>query len=192
MPYPKDHAAKTRENILRSAYRLFVSKGYDAVSIDEIMQDCGMTRGGFYAHFPSKSGLYREAILHAAAQSRLAGDKPAVLSEQAWIRELLAAYLDKDTSAKTDWPCPLAFFATDVVRREPEVRDAYTRAFASMSAHIFENVRVFAHCSETTVLAVTAMLIGTVAVARTVDDDDLRGRLLASSERMALDQLQLG
>lgn len=33
MPYPKDHAAKTREKILASAYKLFISNGYDATAL---------------------------------------------------------------------------------------------------------------------------------------------------------------
>lgn len=191
MPYPKDHAAKSRDKILASAYKLFISKGHDATSIDEIMQDCALTRGAFYGHFRSKSQLYSEAILHAAKQSKLAGDKPSQVGHRAWIQELLAAYLDKDTSAKANWPCPLAFFATDIAHREPEVRGAYTKAFASMNAHLLEHVRTYSRCSEATVLAVTAMLIGAVAVARTMDDDHLRSCLLESCERAAVVQLQL-
>lgn len=191
MPYPKDHADKSREKILASAYKFFVWKGFDATSIDEIMQDCEMTRGAFYWHFKSKTRLYREAIVHAALQSRLAGEKPKNLSERSWLGELLASYLDKDTSAKTEWPCPLAFFVTDVAHGEADVRVAYTKAFSAMNAHILEHARAFSECAEETVLATTAMLIGTVAIARTMDDGELRNRLLDACEAMARKQLGL-
>ncbi|HYD60259.1 MAG TPA: TetR family transcriptional regulator [Noviherbaspirillum sp.] len=191
MPYPKDHAEKSRGKILASAYKFFVWKGFDATSIDEIMQDCQMTRGAFYWHFQSKTQLYREAIVHAALQSRLAGDKPQDVSEQAWLGELLDAYLDKDTSAKTEWPCPLAFFVSDVTHREPDVRHAYTKAFSAMNAHIHGHANRYAECREGTVLAVTAMLIGAVAITRTIDDDLLRGRLLDACRELAAGQLGL-
>lgn len=191
MPHPADRAARTRERILASAYRLFITQGYDNTSIDDIMQDCALTRGGFYAHFDSKGQLYAEAILHAAQQSRLAGGKPEGVSARSWLRQLLASYLDRDRCARNDWPCPLAFLATDVTRREPEIRNAYTRAFASMNAHILELARTCSDCDEGTVLAVAAMLVGAVAVARTLEDQGLRERMLEASERMAARQLGL-
>ncbi|WP_296448214.1 TetR/AcrR family transcriptional regulator [Rhodoferax sp. UBA5149] len=191
MPYPKHHAAKTREKILACAYKLFIARGFDATSIDRIMRDCQLTRGAFYAHFQSKSQLYGAAIAQAAMQSRLAGDRPTHLSEKAWLLELLTSYLCKDTSAKTDWPCPLAFLATDVVRREPEVRAAYTASFAAMNTHIRELAQTYSNCSEATVLSVTAMLIGTVAIARTLDNERLRISLLESSVQTAVMQLGL-
>lgn len=189
MPYPKGHTEKTREAVLASAYKMFISKGYDATSIDAIMADCALTRGAFYAHFESKSQLYTATIQHAASQSGLARGKPADVSHSAWIRQLLATYLDKDSSAKPDWPCPLAFFATDIAHREPAVRSAYTQAFASMSGRVLESVRQFSRCDENTSLSVTAMLIGAVAVARTMDDSALRERLLIACEQAALAQL---
>jgi TetR/AcrR family transcriptional repressor of nem operon len=62
MRYRPDHKQRTRQRILDGARRQFAANGYAAVSIDEIMRDCGLTRGGFYAHFQSKAALYREAL----------------------------------------------------------------------------------------------------------------------------------
>ena len=54
MPYPVEHRHLTKERILRSARRLFNRHGFDAVSIDDVMADAGLTRGSFYAYFGSK------------------------------------------------------------------------------------------------------------------------------------------
>ena len=62
MPYSKEHKAKSRERILQSAYQLFATRGFNQVTIDEVMQDCSLTRGAFYAHFISKSDLYSEVF----------------------------------------------------------------------------------------------------------------------------------
>ena len=64
MRYGREHKARTRARILASAARLFASRGYGGASIDDVMRDCGLTRGGFYAHFRSKAALYREATGH--------------------------------------------------------------------------------------------------------------------------------
>ena len=62
MPYPKDHRDRTREHIIESARRLFNQNGFENVSIDAIMAGSGLTRGGFYSYFRSKSDLYVEAM----------------------------------------------------------------------------------------------------------------------------------
>ncbi|HSS86456.1 MAG TPA: helix-turn-helix domain-containing protein, partial [Reyranella sp.] len=45
-----------------SARRLFNSKGFAEVSIDEIMENAGLTHGGFYRDFKDKGELYAEAV----------------------------------------------------------------------------------------------------------------------------------
>ena len=49
MPYPVEHRHLTKERILRSARRLFNRHGFDAVSIDDVMADAGLTRGSFWS-----------------------------------------------------------------------------------------------------------------------------------------------
>src|SRR5947199_2907690 len=62
MPYSPKHKRDTREKILESARRLFNRKGYSGVSIEEIMSDARLTRGGFYRHFNGKDELYAAAV----------------------------------------------------------------------------------------------------------------------------------
>ena len=61
MPYAAEHKQETRKRIVQSARRLFNRRGFAEVSIDEIMEHAGLTRGGFYKHFDAKEGLYQEA-----------------------------------------------------------------------------------------------------------------------------------
>src|SRR4030066_45390 len=96
MPYPKEHKQRSRQRILDSAYRLFSRRGFEAVAIDDIMADAGMTRGAFYAHFSSKSELYQQALIHAIVHSPIAQSKPPRLSAKSWLKELLRGYLHTD------------------------------------------------------------------------------------------------
>lgn len=64
MPYSTEHKAHTRARIVAAARRLFNHRGFGQVSIDEIMAEAGLTRGGFYNHFRRKDDLYAEAITH--------------------------------------------------------------------------------------------------------------------------------
>src|SRR6187549_726207 len=62
MPYAADHKEKTRARIVDSARVLFNRHGFESVSIDDVMKNAGLTRGGFYHHFTSKQSLYAAAV----------------------------------------------------------------------------------------------------------------------------------
>jgi AcrR family transcriptional regulator len=62
MPYPAGHRAKVKRNIIQSARRLFNRRGFDNVSLGQIMAGAGLTHGGFYSYFKSKSDLYTEVL----------------------------------------------------------------------------------------------------------------------------------
>src|SRR5262245_4060596 len=62
MPYSREHNEQTKRKIVRSAMILFNRHGFDGISIDDVMAHVGLTRGGFYRHFETKSDLYAEAV----------------------------------------------------------------------------------------------------------------------------------
>src|SRR5215475_5842474 len=62
MPYPREHRDTKKQQLIRSARTLFNRKGFDEVSIEEIMSKAGLTRGGFYSYFKSKGELYALAV----------------------------------------------------------------------------------------------------------------------------------
>jgi AcrR family transcriptional regulator len=51
---------ETRERILATALRLFAKRGYGAVSIEEIAQEAGVTKGAIYHWFADKDDVGRE------------------------------------------------------------------------------------------------------------------------------------
>ncbi len=53
---------ETRERILNAALEAFGRYGYDATSVAEICRRAGVTKGGFYHHFPSKKALFLDLL----------------------------------------------------------------------------------------------------------------------------------
>ncbi|HUW40481.1 MAG TPA: TetR/AcrR family transcriptional regulator [Rectinemataceae bacterium] len=53
-------AQDTRKRVLESAIALFQEKGFDAVSVDEITQAAGTSKGSFYTYFTTKSDIVKE------------------------------------------------------------------------------------------------------------------------------------
>ena len=71
MSYPAEHRRLTKQKIVRSARRLFNRRGFDTVSIDDVMADAGLTRGSFYRYFESKGDLYAEAVTQILNEKQL-------------------------------------------------------------------------------------------------------------------------
>lgn len=187
MPYSQEHKQQSREKILKSAAGLFTEKGFDNTSIDEIMAHAGLTRGAFYAHFQKKSQLYAEAILYAARVSRISAPKPKQFSEQQWLDKLIQGYLNQGRSTKDNGGCPLAFLVTDVVNQDPYIRKTYTKVFKGMNQIIGSYGGSYSESyrgsgidadREQAVLALTAMMIGGVAVGRALDDKAYTKKLI--------------
>ncbi len=186
MPYSSEHKTKSRLRIIASAYKLFSAKGYDNVSINEIMAKAKMTHGAFYAHFKSKSVLYHEAIKHAAETSEITKQKPDDIDGKSWIQELLTGYLHKNNITSRSCSCPLASLVTDVVVREPRVRKTYTNTFKGMNDIIAKYTNTFSNCSTDIILATSAMVVGGLAIARALDDVNLAEQLLENCKSEAL------
>ena len=66
MRYTAGHREQTRAKILRAAGKVFRRQGYHAAGVDKVMEEAGLTAGGFYAHFDSKEALLAELLDQAA------------------------------------------------------------------------------------------------------------------------------
>ena len=59
----KQKQAETREQLLEAAERVFLRRGLEGSSVEEISAEAGFTRGAFYSNFESKDQLFVE-LLH--------------------------------------------------------------------------------------------------------------------------------
>ncbi|MEL7538720.1 MAG: TetR family transcriptional regulator [Pseudomonadota bacterium] len=54
---------RTRDAILTTAETLILQNGYSGTSIDQIIGDSGITKGGFFYHFNGKNDLAKHLVL---------------------------------------------------------------------------------------------------------------------------------
>ena len=184
MPYSKQHKDQTRKKILKSAYRLFTAKGFEGVTVNELMENCNLTRGAFYAHFSSKALLYSESIKFAATTRKLTEIKPNDISDKTWLGLLLDRYLSVE-HVNGSRPCPLTFLVTDIITRDSEAKLAYASAYNDMNKVILTYANSYTSCDEDEILTLTAMIIGAVAIARTMDNKKAVKKLLTSCREAA-------
>jgi TetR/AcrR family transcriptional repressor of nem operon len=64
---PRD-ATATRERIVEAATRSTLHRGFSATSIEQVVQDAGVTKGAFFHHFASKADLGRAILDRYAAE----------------------------------------------------------------------------------------------------------------------------
>ena len=142
------------------------------LAVDRIMAAAGLTRGGFYAHFPSKAALFAEVLAQEpdfARRLRAADD----------AAEVIAGYLDPANRERIARGCSLATLTNEVPRRDRAARRAYT-------AHVEELVEAFAaHVPEDVpaprerALEAIALCVGGISLARGLGDTALARELLA-------------
>lgn len=53
---------RRKKELLKIAYRMFIEKGYDNTSIDEIIAEADIAKGTYYYHFPSKEATLEAVI----------------------------------------------------------------------------------------------------------------------------------
>jgi TetR/AcrR family transcriptional regulator, transcriptional repressor for nem operon len=182
MRYPRQHKDRTRRKIIDSAAQLFSARGFAATSIEDIMSDCGLTRGAFYAHFRSKGQLYREAIGQSCAHSSLAGDATGRIGEDSWVESVLY-----DEGDATDF----AFLAADLASDNREVRTGYGKAFRALSERL-RSASGRASRDECAILSALTLVVGGRALARLTDDEKFKRKLLASCREGASVLLESG
>jgi AcrR family transcriptional regulator len=61
---PKDMARDVRTRILEAAQRVFLKRGYQSASIDEIAETAPASKPTIYAHFPGKEALFAAVVSH--------------------------------------------------------------------------------------------------------------------------------
>jgi len=182
MGWKESHKQESRQRILNAAAELFTRKGFNQVGIDEVMQTAGMTRGAFYAHFTSKHELYDEAIISAgiAAVEHFNKNSPS-------LDDLIHNYLSNEHLSSNHIRCPMACLVSDVAHNDKHVKDTYTKMLKGFSGHL----KSLAHnnINDEKVLLQAVLLIGGMAIARSVTDKKLSEQILSVCCTAAKEQI---
>ena len=189
MPYPLGHRAEVRKKIVESARRLFNRYGFDNVSIAQIMAGAGLTHGGFYSYFKSKSDLYTEVLgcflTDPEWKSCWEGVKVDLSSTDVGP-QVVRAYLSRQHFEDVENSCPMVALPSDVARSGKSVKRAYETVFKAMVS-VLERSVVEKHPSRrATARAIAALCVGGMVAARSLADTTLADELRDACLSMAL------
>lgn len=190
MPYAADHKHKTRARIVECARTLFNRHGFESVTIDMVMENAGLTRGGFYNHFASKEDLFAAAVssflMGRGARWRAdAGIDPDKPTREA-ARQMVFGYLSPEHLGDLDGQCPMIALPSDVGRSNREVQASYQVLLEAMVG-LFENSLTGAKRKRRQkALTLAAVCVGGMVLARTLSDSDLAESVRGAAHAHAL------
>jgi TetR/AcrR family transcriptional repressor of nem operon len=156
--------AKRQENhdrIVLIAARMFREKGFDGVAVADLMEQAGMTHGGFYNHFASKEALMAEAAAlgFADTAARYAGVPMA---------EVIDAYISRPHRDARGQGCPAAALSGEAARLADDTRAAFGDGIAGMIAALQGGLDGVPRAKAISLLA---QAVGAVVLSRACPDD---------------------
>src|SRR5579864_508237 len=189
MPYPAGHRASVRKAIIESARRLFNRYGFENVSLNQIMAGAGLTHGGFYSYFKSKSDLYADVLGCFFTDPEWKNCWEGVhvdLSSTDVGPQVVRAYLSRQHFEDVENSCPMVALPTDVSRSGVSARRAFETVFKAMVSVLERSVTEKGRSRRATAQSIAALAIGGMVVARTMVDRALADELRAGCMAVAL------
>src|SRR5436309_1495271 len=173
----------TQDRIVEAAARAIRRSGYNGTGVADIMKDAGLTHGGFYARFPSREAMLAEAADRAGGESvammeRIAATAPP----QRALQAMMETYLSKAHVEGVETGCATAALGSEMPRQAPEVRHAATRRIKEMIDLVARQSPDWGQPgAHERALVTVATMVGTLLLARAVDEPALSDSLCAAA-----------
>jgi TetR/AcrR family transcriptional repressor of nem operon len=163
----KDTAAK-HERIVKEASRLFRERGFESVTVGEVMKAAGLTHGAFYAHFGSKQELQTAAVAYgqevSTDRSKIHG------ATKRGRRSYAAMYLNQRHRNNRGNGCTMAALGPEIARGTPDLKVAFERGL--------EEILSTGGGDRKDAIFRTAALLGGIVLARAVQNSELSDEIL--------------
>jgi TetR/AcrR family transcriptional repressor of nem operon len=170
MRYPARETAAKHELIVKEASRLFRERGFENVTVGEVMKAAGLTHGAFYAHFHSKQELQQAAVAYGQGVSadRVKSHGATKKGRRSYA-EMYLAPRHRDSPGNG---CTMAALGPEVARSAPELRAAFERGL--------EDILAAGGRDRKDSIFQTAALVGGIVLARAVKDEKFADEILES------------
>ena len=183
MRVSREQFAENRQRILEVAARRFREKGLEGIGVDGIMDEAGLTHGGFYGHFASKADLAEQACAAAVGKSAEKWEALARGRPETGLAEIARSYLSKRHRDNPGGGCVFAALGGEVARRSDAVRATVTKGVQAQLG-VLERLAGGRSKSVRRKQAIATMsgLVGAMVLARLVDDPALSNEILTAAE----------
>jgi TetR/AcrR family transcriptional repressor of nem operon len=170
MRVSREQVAENRQTILDAAGRLFRERGFEAVTVAEIMHAAGLTHGGFYGYFASKDELIAGALADVLAR------RPEPSGDLATYAAGYLSLAHRDNLASG---CPTAALAGETVRLTGGARTEMTAGLKRQIEWLSRIAPgVDADRKRQAAIGSWAAMVGAMVLARVSDDPAVSAEVL--------------
>ncbi|GAA0794556.1 TetR/AcrR family transcriptional regulator [Marinobacterium sediminicola] len=178
---------ESRRKILDAAARRLREEGLDGAGIAAVMDDAGLTHGAFYSHFKNKDELARAAFVEALSGNREGWTRgPSSEPQTDRFERLAQRYLTREHRDRLDRSCALAALCSEAARGDDAFKQTYeAELYKSLSAIMQKEIADLDEQEFSDALAFMAMMLGSLALSRAVDSEQLSEAILEAGKRHA-------
>jgi TetR/AcrR family transcriptional repressor of nem operon len=170
MRVSREQVRENKRAILKAAGQLFRARGFESVTVTDVMKSAGLTHGGFYGYFKSKDDLIAQTLAEL-----LAGAEPISADLTTFAKQYLSAE-NRDNFA---CGCPMAALASDSLRQPRGARNTMTAGLKLQIEHLSRvaNGKDDMHKRRAAIGSWAAM-VGALILARMSNDRKLSDEIL--------------
>lgn len=176
----------THERIVEVAARMLRRNGYGGVGVADVMNQAGLTHGGFYAHFASRDALLAEAVERAGRDSAAVMTRRIDASRargQSALRALVDGYLSETHLRAIEDGCVVAALSSEMSRQSPTLLAPSVNRVRSLIEMVQRALPEGGTPEQAMVIAGT--LVGTLQLARALGAN-AQGKAMLAAARSAL------
>jgi TetR/AcrR family transcriptional repressor of nem operon len=187
MRYKPEHKAEIHRKIVTDASRRVRAEGLNGTAVAAVMRDTGLTHGGFYKHFGSKSDLLleslREAFRDITGKLVRVAEHP---SGAAW-RAIVKTYLSQEYCNHPERGCPLPALAPELARADKKTRGQLFAELVNYKDQMLPFMPgVQTAEKERAFFSIFSTMIGAIEIARMLPEPAMREKVLASAREFLL------
>lgn len=183
MGHSQESKLETHAKILNAAAKRFRESGLEGIGVADLMQEVGLTVGGFYKHFASRGALVAEAL--SAMRNGWDGVFADALergqSNPALFDALVDSYLSTEHRDHPGDGCLFAALSSELGRADDEARAVATHKLETVLqklTRVFDDRR--APAARAAAICAYAALVGALSLARSTNDDALSREILST------------
>lgn len=169
MKITKAQAQANRAHVVETASQLFRERGYDGVSVADLMAAAGFTHGGFYKQFASKADLIAESAVCGITQT------VALVGNGVELAEFIRQYLSREHRDSRGTGCTMAALGGDAARQPDSVRTSFAAGIESLVEALSRGNAAAdsadANQKRAKVLDMLSHVVGALVMSRACPDD---------------------
>jgi len=178
---------QTRQRILVAAGRGFRKGGFGGIGVDGLAKEAGVTSGAFYKHFDSKATAFREAVVEGMSDLKTGVRFFQSEHGDAWWPAFVSFYLSDKLHCDLAESCALQSLPPEVARADSTSRAAFEAELVEVAKLVANGPAANdAPTSYEAAWTALATLVGTVTLARAVDNPAIAKQISGAAEKLLL------